>query len=513
MIRPTKSLALAILPLALPLAALTGCGQSPQDHLAEARKAFAADDFATTRKAAIAGLEDEPKNAEMLLLLARSLLRTGDPEGADFAVERLKRLGRSGPEVGRFEAEIALQRGHPDEALAMLGSDNKTDAWRIRALARIRNDDLDGAIAAFEKGMAAGDDPYLLAEYARFRLEASDLAGARRIIARLQTVAPAGFETLMLSGQLAGKSLDHRSALESFRKAAKVQPGRFEPILAQAETLETLGKLGAAEKLLGQAAEIAPRAPAVRSLKLLILSQKGEWTKIRDMLQTQELSLDPMSADGMTYGEALLRLGHPEQARVLFRRTVLLSPDNHYARMMLAEAELASEAPDNAYYTLEPLFETLLVNPRELELAERAARAAGWEDDAAKLKQRRMSPQFAAQSRLAGQAEGAIAKGDWDAAVAAYRSLLAHGEDAEVLNRLAYACSKANLDAEAMAFADRALRIDPEHAKHLYMAGKVRLDAGRDLSAARELLEKASQADPRNTEISATLARAKAAAG
>jgi hypothetical protein len=39
---------------------------------------------------------------------------------------------------------------------------------------------------------------------------------------------------------------------------------------------------------------------------------------VRQLLAPHEVDLDPRTPNGLTYAEALLRLGHPEQARVMF---------------------------------------------------------------------------------------------------------------------------------------------------------------------------------------------------
>ena len=496
----------------MPLALLAACGQAASDHQAAARSAYSAGDYAAARREAIAALEAEPRDPALLELLVRSLLRMSDPDGAESAVRRLERAGVKDARINRFKAEIGVLRGEKGAA-ARLGQDGTPDAWRIRAMARIAESDPEGAITAFEKGMAAGDDANLLVHYARFQLGVPDLAGAEALVERLRSIAPKGFETLMLSGQLAAQRGRHAAALAEFRKASALLPGRHEPLLASAEMLQALERLPEATKLVEQAAALAPRAADVRSMRLQLLSEKGEWAKIRDMLQSSEAALDPRSADGLTYGEALLNLGHPEQARVLFRRSVLLAPGNRYARMMLARAELAAGDPDDAWYTLEDIVEGVLVYPHELEIAEQAARAAGWEDDAQRLKARRLSPAFARQVSLAGQAEGAVASGDWTGAITAYRALMTLGEDADLLKRLAFACSRAGQHAEAVAQADRALALAPDSPEMLFMAAKVRLAGKIENAKAISLLERAAEGDPRNSEIRGFLAKAKAAAG
>jgi tetratricopeptide (TPR) repeat protein len=190
---------------------------------------------------------------------------------------------------------------------------------------------------------------------------------------------------------------------------------------------------------------------------LQLLSQLGDWDSVRGMLQREAAHLDPRSSEGMTYGEALLRLDHPEQARVMFQRAVLLDPGNRYARMMLGEAQLASGDAAAAFDTLEPLTRGLLVLPRELALAAKAADAAGY-SETFEMTARLKSAPYRQQVRLGEQATDAVLRQDWPGALAGWEALLRHGEDAEVLRRAAFAAAKSGKPDLAAAYAARAER-------------------------------------------------------
>ncbi|MFX8945968.1 tetratricopeptide repeat protein, partial [Acinetobacter baumannii] len=66
----------------------------------------------------------------------------------------------------------------------------------------------------------------------------------------------------------------------------------------------------------------------------------------------------------------------PEQARAIFAQALLLSPQNPYSRLMLAEAQLATGDAATALRTIRPLSDSVLAGPREIDLALRAAQAA-----------------------------------------------------------------------------------------------------------------------------------------
>lgn len=513
--RSSRGLALAL--VAGAGLALAGCGDDPSAHAARARTAFAAQDFVAARMEALAALDSgldsgklAPGDAQALLrLLARAQLQLGDGDGAQATLVRLDEAGGGGATVNRMKAEAALLRGLPRQALSLLGQDGDADAWRLRAAAQQALGNNADALAAFRQGLAAGDNVALARDYARFLITAEDYAGAQAALAVMQRGDPKGLDTAMVEGALRAKQGQLDQAAAAYDRAIAGYPTRVEPLIERANLADMQGQLDRAIGLITRAAKLAPGDGRVLDLQVQFASEKGDWEKVRQLLAPHEIDLDPRTPNGLTYAEALLRLGHPEQARVIFARALLLSPQNPYSRMMLAEAQLATGDPATALRTIRPLSDSLLAGPRELDLALRAARAAG--DPAADaLAGRIRSAQWQQDQRLAGEGQAAMGRRDWAAAIEAYTALLADGSDAEVLKRLAVACSNAGRHHEAIAYADRALLIAPRDPDMVHMAGLARLNAGQDLDAARRLLARAAEAEPANRLFRADLARAQA---
>lgn len=500
---------------ALPLAALfalSACGDSPETMFARAREAFAAENYQQARNDVSSALNERPGGLAMLALLVEAQVRLGDPDSTERALARFERAGGNGPTLARMKAELALLRQDPKRALALLGKDASPDGWRIRAEAQLALGDEDAARAAFEKGMAAGPDVRLATSFGRFLLQNGDLAGAATVLARLQSIAPRSYAALVMAGDLAAAQGLGEAAIAAYRKAVEAYPDRVAPMLALANEYDSAGNIDEASELVERAGKLAPDDPEVDELRFQLLSEKGGWEKIRLALQSRESTLQPGSALSMTYGEALLRLNHPEQAKVIFRRAVLVLPGNPYARMMLGEAQLATGDAQGAWATLRPLSATTLARPEVLERAAQAAKAVGAPEGNAL--QARLDPaRLKATMALVEQGETALAGQDWATAVSIYQRLLERGEDAEVLKRLALAKSRLGDGTAAIAYADRAVLLDRDNADYLYMAGVARLAAGREQAQARRLLEGALAIDPRNQAIARELAKAKAAAG
>lgn len=501
-----------VLALTLTLAPmLSACSESPATHATAARRAYDAMDYPTARIEALAALDtgklDDVATRDLLTLLARTQLRLADGDGAQTTVARLEASGQHGAAINRLKAEAALLRNLPQQTLAMLGNDPDPDAWRLRAAAYQALGQGPSAVDAFRRGMAAGDDVQLARDYATFLMTAEDIPAAERVLARLRRIDAGGLDTAMVEGMLYQKQGRLDAAATTYDRAIAAHPKRIEPLLERASVADMQDQLDRAIAFAGRAAQLAPSDPRVLALQVQFASEKGDWDAVRRLLAPREADLDPRTPEGLAYAEALLRLGHPEQARVIFARALLLSPQNPYARMMLAEAQLAGDDAVNALKTVQPLADSLLAGPRELELAQRAARAAG-DPRANALAQRMRSARFDDNQRLARTGEAAMVRRDWPGAIEAYRALLAQGDDGEVFKRLALACSNAGRHREAIAYADRALATAPRDPDMVHAAGLVRLNAGEDLATARQLLRRASDSEPGNALFRADLARA-----
>lgn len=499
--------------LALPLAALgvlAACGDSPEVLFDKARADFAAQDYQAARLEVASALRDDPGNKAMLDLLVRAHLRLNDPDGAEGAIDRLARAGGEARDLALYKAGVALMRGRSDEVLSLLGDDARPAAWGVRGQALLAKGDEKGAVAAFDKGMAAGDDMPLAEAYARYRLISGNPDGAEAVHARMQRMAPKAYETLVLAGDIAAARGQTQKAVAAFEAVTKAFPQKLPPLIALANQYDMLGAVDKAMAVVERAEKLDGGNPAVDDLRIQLLAEKGEWEKIRLAMQGQESRLVPGSGTQMKYAEALLRLGKAEQARILFKRATLALPANPYARLMLGEAELAAGQTQQAWQTLKPLAMSTLADPEELQAGADAAKAVGAPEAGAL--QARLDP-TALKTRMAKVEAGqnALMKGEWAEAHAIYTDLLSLGEDGEVLRRLAAASEGLKQGDAAVAYADRALALELDNPDYLFMAGMLRLEFGQDRAKARRLIENAASLDPDNADIARGLKLAGAA--
>lgn len=470
------------------------------------------EDYPTMRAKALEVLDRNAEDPAALELLARAQLMLGDGDGAQATLQRWRDAGGKGPAITRMLAEAALLRGLPRKTLDFLGSDASPDAWRLRAAAHGALGDGAAALDAFRKGLAAGDDYQLARDYARFMMTTQDDSGMGEALARVQRLGPDRLDTLLLLGDLAQRRGQPAEAMAAYRRAAERYVTRVEPLLALAQAGDAAGKLDEAIGWIDRAEKIAPKDARVVSMVVQLASEKGDWERVRKIMAPREATLDPRSADGLTYAEALLNLNHPEQARAIFAQALLLSPQNPYSRLMLAEAQLATGDAATALRTIRPLSDSVLAGQRELGLALRAAQAAE-DPSASAIAARLNAPQLAQVQQLAGAGQGAMMRHDWALALDSYRRIPGFENDPEVLRRLAQAASALGRHDEAIGYADRALTFAPRNPDMLHMAGLTRFNAGRDHDQAVRFIEQASELDPANAQIHADLARVMHAPG
>ncbi|MFN3553393.1 MAG: tetratricopeptide repeat protein, partial [Novosphingobium meiothermophilum] len=435
---------------------LSACGGESVDKAARAREEIARMELAAAKVDLMAALAEKGDSRDLLVMLAGVQLRMGDGIGASASAARLERLGMKGDELARLKAEAALLRGSIEQGLELLGDDPSPQAWRLRAAAHLARGRTAAAIEAFARGEAAGDDVLLLRDHAMFLLGADDVAGAAQRAQAMARIAPAHYDTLMVGGEVAVRRRRFDEAQKLFAEAARLFPNVPEPWLASASAYEDAGELDRAARMVAKAAALVPNDARVVAFKVRVAAGKQDWQTVRSLLARQEGSLDPLSANGLAYAEALLFLGQREQARAMFQRAFLRAPGNPRVRLMMAGAQMATGDPAAAYQTVRPLAESLIADDPELELAEAAARALDRDAEADEWKAKRLSPQRAVALDLAAKAAEAAEREDWPTAVALYRQLVGMGQDGEVYRRLALALSRAGKADEAIAAADRA---------------------------------------------------------
>lgn len=490
------------------LLALAACSASPEEQAADAREAFAANDYTKARILAASALEAMPGNKELLLLQARSLLALGDGAGAGATLQKLATSGGV-PDQAELTAEAALLRNAPQVARDALAASTSSEADRLRGLAAIQDGDTAAAAGFFAKAVAAGDNARAFADLARLRLMERDVAAASQLADQAAALAPQGIDTLLIKGQIALTKGDLKVALDTYSNAAKRYPTSLAALTGEAAALGDLGRYKEMMAVADTAAEVAPRNLQVAYLRARAGVAMKNWDLVRATVQPLEAELPAIHPLRALYAEALLRLDRSELAAAQLTPIARAQPGNRQVALLLAEARLTGKDAKGAMAALQAIADSPQARPEELAMMARAAKAAG-DPRADGYDRRAKSPSPQVVGGDLAEADAAIKRGDWAKAAIAYERILAvtKGGNPLVLNNMAYAQSMLGNHAAALRYADQALKRMPDNASVLDTAGWVRFRAGQDLENAKRLLRRAAEQAPQNKTIQMHLAEA-----
>ena len=497
--------------LVLMALALAGCAPDPDSLMERARAGFAAHDFKAAQLDLASVLKARPGDPAALELHARTALALGDGEGAAASLARMP-AARRPSDFALLAGEAELLRERPGDARKAVASVSSAEAWRIRALAALAEDDEASAAAAFASGeKAGGAKDRLLADYARFRLHAGDVTGARALADQSLRASKGSLDAMLIDAQVTLASGDLAGALDRFGAAATVWPGNLAALTGKAGVLGDLGRLDEMEYVLKKAGAAGASDGQLAWLEARLAAARKDWPKARAVLQANDTLLSRRADAQLLHAEALVALGQPEQARARLQPLLTAAPGNLAVRRALARAALAARDPAGAVEVLRPLAANPLTATEDLRLLADAARQA--RDPMADVLARRAAvPPVQDMARILADADSAMKAGNWGNAIAAYDRIMAitDGKSALVLNNLAVSHDKVGNRAKALGYAMRALRQAPANPSVMDTAAWLMLRTGGDRPRALALLREAATKAPGNAAIAAHLRAAEA---
>lgn len=492
-------------------ASLAACAPDPDTSFANARQAFAANDYRAARVALVSGLRERPDNHEMRVLLARAQVALGDAQGAAATLAKLPAAMAKRSDVAILAGETAVLRGQFDEANRLVANIDTASADRIRALAAIGLGQPEAAAEAFATGAQRDlQDAGLLASYARFSLVQGDPAMADSLVGRALKLDPRLVEAYLVRADimLSGNKLP--GAMAAFERALDLHASNFDARVGKASVLVQLGRIAEAKAIAAELSNETAADNAVVYLDARIAAREGDWAKVRSLLQPLEAELRDDPAMPLIYGEALVKLDQPALALGILEPELVRQPGSRALRRLVANAQFASNDAATALATIRPLASRPDATPAELKLAADAAKASG-NASAKGFEQRAATPSPEWIGGELAKADRALRNRQWADAERGYETILARtdGRNALVLNNLAFAKGRLGKDKEALALALKAAKIEPDNASILDTAGWLLVQTG---SKARgiEMLRKAAQLAPDNAAIARHLAEAQA---
>ncbi len=511
-----SAIATCLLALSLTLSA---CSAGNSDPMADAKAAFAENDFRGARIYLMSALKDDTANPAANLLYGKTLLRLGDGVGAEAALEKLTGNKEYEAEVKGLMAHALLLRNMPERALALTENPDKQNAslaYWVKAQALLSLDREEEAVAALSDGLAATpNDPGLLALRGNYEVDQRNISEARRTAALALKYGPDSLDALLLSGQLALMRQDLPTAKATFGKALELYPASITPLFSVAAVDADLGNTKDAKANLKRILELAPGHPMALFLMAKIAFNDGDIDRAHELTQGAGEALDDVPGAALLRGEIAYLQGNHEQAIERLRKFLVDMPGHVQGTTVLGSALAAVGNDAEAYQLVKPIAQRASATPQLLALA---ARLGKLQNDplAAGFESRAQVPQgrddIALKMTQAGQA---IANKQWSKADAIYADLRASGLDgnAIIMNNSALVQLELGDEAEAVSFARAAFALTPDDPNVLDTLGWTLLQSGQDKAEALKLLRQASSRAPGNLEIRWHLANALAANG
>ena len=308
-----RNTALASL-LALSLHACSGEGGG--DAAAQAVDALDRQDFIAARDNAARALKADPQDADMLLVLANSQVAIGQSDAALRAIDRLESVAGVSDESVLLRAEALIQQSRSADARAAIEGINTADAWRLRAIAAIREEDDAATEAAFARGLEAPGERFKLrATEANWLVDRAEAERAARAVAELQETAPERLETLFVTARLAQLQGDGAKALANYQKILDQAPLDRPALLGTIAELGAQGRIDEVRPLVERGRKAMPGDVEFLFLAARLEAEEGNWREARDMLQKAEARLPDFPDARALYAQALLENGQAELAR------------------------------------------------------------------------------------------------------------------------------------------------------------------------------------------------------
>jgi tetratricopeptide (TPR) repeat protein len=487
--------------------ALPACSGTMQSNLTQAEREFASHDYPAARSHLLALLHSRPNDRTARLLLAKTLVALGDGEGASTALRSLANPAAAAGEVAELSAEAALLRRRPDEVLTTLNGSSTAEAGRLRGLAALQKGDVAAAVDDFERGLAAGGNARLFADYSRLHMMSGRMSEAMAMASSANRIAPEGIDTLLIEGELARRRGDRVRALHLFTLGARLYPTSVAALVGKAEVMHDLGRADDLRPIMSRLAIAAPNDTRVIALQADAAAAKGDWAQVRDIVQRVESKLSNTDPTRALYGEAFLRLGQANLALAQIAPVARAFPHNREVTRLQGEAMLASGDARSAMVTLKPLADRSAASAAELALMVQAARAT---HDPSLSRYETLLKRQPVKALVGAFAQGdaAVRTRNWAAAAMVYGRILAatDGRNVVALNNLAYSQLMLGRADRALVFANRAFIVAPNNPSVLDTMGWVTFKHGGDVGRAKRLLARALLIAPTNKAIRAHVA-------
>lgn len=248
-----------------------------------------------------AALKAEPRHPEALTLQGEIALRDADWQTAYAAFQQAVTAdaNRAQAQDGLAQAAAELKRWAEAVRAAQEATrlePNRPDYWRNRARAERLAGEPASRVSVDRGLRLAPDDPMLLLESARIRMQFSPSAlpeakTAADRAAALWKGQPQEQDVLLVVGQISLKQNDLSGAEQAFRKVLQIQPKNLDALYGLSQTLRLAGKDAAARRMLSEYTARHSRELAIGQLQMRVGRDPARadlWRRLGDLYAADE---------------------------------------------------------------------------------------------------------------------------------------------------------------------------------------------------------------------------------
>jgi putative PEP-CTERM system TPR-repeat lipoprotein len=491
--------------LALLLMLQACSGHNPEEYAELGRKQAAAKNHEAAVLHFKSALQERGEWPEVRLLLARSLLASGQREAAAAELAKLVTVPQFLDEAAPMLLEALLVGGEGQKAIALYGglklsTPAATARFKVQlAHAWLAVGNAGKAAVALNEALAA--DPGLAQARVmqiRMQLTASNAEDAARQVEAILAKDPSAKEAWLLKGELLlSKGSGSREAAEAaFRKALELDPKFVTAHRALFGSAVFNSDRAAAKKAAEQMRAAVPGHPLSVLTDAQLALQEGRIGDAEVLTQRLIQAFPDLPAALHLSGLLQLQSGSASQAVRHFRKALTIDPGLENTRLALASAELRAGQAERALVTLGPLIESASPSSQALALAADANLLLG---DSAAAEALYLKAAKAEPDNLRHQARAAVVRldgGSWADAMGDLQSISDKSKDTYADLALFTVHLKRGQFREALAGIDKMLAKQPSRASYWNeLKGTVEARR-RDLPKARAAFERAAELQP-----------------
>lgn len=327
--------------------AVSGCSDTPEEHLAKGRAFMESADYRGAELELKTVLQAQPEHVEARLLLGKAYLIKGEFPAAEQELKKARAKGATDQQLlvelaraylGMDKAQTALDLGVPAQGLTpqTLAALHAVRAEALLALGK--RPEADQALSEGRR-LDAGQ-PDLLLTQARFAVVDKQVPRARELVEHALQRNPKLNDALYLKASLLQADNRPDEALRVYQQILKNDAGQFRAHLGLVSLHLAANKLEAAENEQKAAEKLAPTVPMVNYSRGLLELRRGKLTAAQDaFLLVQRAAPDDvptlLARATTEYG-----LGHYEQSIKAAKLVLAKAPDNTHAGRLLAAGQL-----------------------------------------------------------------------------------------------------------------------------------------------------------------------------